>query len=387
MIVRTVKNKDNPYFQLNRTAVDDGRLSYKAIGVHAYLMSKPDDWQVHERDLVNRHQDGQAAVRAGLAELISFGYMVRVQVRGAGERVSGWRIDVYESPDLNPYYSLGVSPEFVIERPHLENRNVDNSPDCENHNVDTIPDCDFPHVDFPQVGFPHVENRNSSDKELLVTIKDTQIELIEIGDAGAGAAVTPLLPADKAPDLKDHPAVIAYHDFHNRWPQTGQMKLIAESNPPIAEWVRALREWARRGYSPVNIGGVLDWAHHPSRMESKIGGGPARKGYASGEEIAKELSDLRGVAVAGPVVVDRSAFLDGDPAWLGLVSCLEDRHRREVRGLVSVEDAGGGVTAYTLMVSGDLGWWRSYGSKIARPYMPAKSILEFVADVRQEVTA
>ena len=66
----------------------------------------------------------------------------------------------------------------------------------------------------------------------------------------------------------DHPAVQAYHDIHNRWPQTAQMALIAERNPPIGEWVRALRAWAGKGYNPANIAGILEWAENPNRLET-----------------------------------------------------------------------------------------------------------------------
>lgn len=66
----------------------------------------------------------------------------------------------------------------------------------------------------------------------------------------------------------DHPAVQAYHDMHNRWPQTAQMALIAERNPPIGEWVRALRAWAGKGYNPANIAGILEWAENPNRLET-----------------------------------------------------------------------------------------------------------------------
>lgn len=74
--------------------------------------------------------------------------------------------------------------------------------------------------------------------------------------------------ATKRSPHHDHPAVQAYHDIHNRWPQTAQMALIAERNPPIGEWVRALRAWAGKGYNPANIAGILEWAENPNRLET-----------------------------------------------------------------------------------------------------------------------
>lgn len=81
------------------------------------------------------------------------------------------------------------------------------------------------------------------------------------------AAKPPRASKSKNPYI-EHPAVIAYRDFHGRWPQTAQMKLIAERNPPIANWVRALAAWAGEGYSAVKIAGMLDWAENPAKIDA-----------------------------------------------------------------------------------------------------------------------
>ena len=128
MIFRTVHNKDNPYFQLDRTSVNDDRLSYKAIGIHVYLMSKPDGWEANEADISSRHTDGRAAVRSGIQELIEYGYMVRVQLR-KDKKVVAWRLDTYEAPQLNPHFKPGQQAKIVtidLDAQDLE---------CENLNV------------------------------------------------------------------------------------------------------------------------------------------------------------------------------------------------------------------------------------------------------------
>ena len=68
-IIRVKHNKENPYFMLNRAAVNDDRLSFKAVGILTYLLSKPDNWVVREDDLAARHTEGTHAVRSGLKEL------------------------------------------------------------------------------------------------------------------------------------------------------------------------------------------------------------------------------------------------------------------------------------------------------------------------------
>ena len=119
-IYRTEHNKDNPYFMLNRAAIEDDRLSFKAIGILTYLLSKPDKWEVHEKDLVNRHTDGASAVRTGLRELADSGYFVKIQVRNDKNQITGWITEVHEIPIEQ---AKGEKDKFfhIEENPHSGN--------------------------------------------------------------------------------------------------------------------------------------------------------------------------------------------------------------------------------------------------------------------------
>jgi hypothetical protein len=144
MIYRTIKNAANPYFTLDRTAINDERLSYKAIGIYACIMAKPDNWEANEADITSRHADGKAAVRSGVQELLQYGYMTRVQIR-KDKKIVGWRIDTYESPSLNPHYQEGKPVEYVVEHLDSDFRNLGK--------LDS---------DFQDVGNQDVGNRNSN---------------------------------------------------------------------------------------------------------------------------------------------------------------------------------------------------------------------------------
>ncbi len=97
-IFRVVHDKTNPYFMLNRAAVNDDRLSFKAVGILTYLLSKPDNWTVREEDLAARHTEGTFAVRSGLRELRDAGYMVYTVIRDEHGRLGGTEVHVYETP-------------------------------------------------------------------------------------------------------------------------------------------------------------------------------------------------------------------------------------------------------------------------------------------------
>lgn len=91
------KNKENPYVMLNKKPLDDTRLSWKAKGVWAYLLSKPDGWSVRPKDIENRSKDGRESVAGALNELEQFGYIVRTQLKEKG-KFAGFSYSIFEEP-------------------------------------------------------------------------------------------------------------------------------------------------------------------------------------------------------------------------------------------------------------------------------------------------
>lgn len=79
------KNKENPYLVINKYPINDPNISWRAKGVLAYLLSKPDGWQVREQDIVNHAKDGRDAVRATIKELVRAGYVQKQR------KVDGWK--------------------------------------------------------------------------------------------------------------------------------------------------------------------------------------------------------------------------------------------------------------------------------------------------------
>lgn len=66
---------------IDNTGLRDERLTWKATGLLAYLLSLPDDWRIDGRELAKRKLGGKALVYSGLAELEENGYLVRRQER------------------------------------------------------------------------------------------------------------------------------------------------------------------------------------------------------------------------------------------------------------------------------------------------------------------
>ncbi len=102
-----VNKSENPYAQVARAALEDDRIGWKAKGLLAYLLSRPNDWEVYTAQLVKVGPDGRDATKAALRELIEAGYVVRQELRARG-RFSGYVYLVHEAPvDVAPAASTG----------------------------------------------------------------------------------------------------------------------------------------------------------------------------------------------------------------------------------------------------------------------------------------
>lgn len=80
MIVRSPRPTGRFTVIANATARDH-RLSFKARGILIELLSLPDNWRTSAEDLARRGPDGLTAIRAGLKELETFGYLKRTKHR------------------------------------------------------------------------------------------------------------------------------------------------------------------------------------------------------------------------------------------------------------------------------------------------------------------
>jgi hypothetical protein len=79
------------------STLEDERLSFRARGILAWLLAKPDGWSVNSTTIAEHGTEGREAVRTALRELEEFGYMVREKVRcDIGQIVTV--TTVYETP-------------------------------------------------------------------------------------------------------------------------------------------------------------------------------------------------------------------------------------------------------------------------------------------------
>lgn len=127
-IIRILKKERN-FVLLEKTCLQDKALSWKAKGLHTYLMSLPDDWQLSIPELVRHSADGRDATYAGIKELTHAGYMTQLQVRCGNGRFGKGDYIVHEVPQ--PAFpdagSTTVDEELVADEIAIDWKDDDSS--------------------------------------------------------------------------------------------------------------------------------------------------------------------------------------------------------------------------------------------------------------------
>lgn len=99
MIIRAAR-PDRHFTQLRNDVLRDNRLSFRARGVLAAILSRPDDWRTTSEALAAESpSDGRDAIRSSLKELEVLGYLRYAKLRGADGRLATV-VYVYDEPPV-----------------------------------------------------------------------------------------------------------------------------------------------------------------------------------------------------------------------------------------------------------------------------------------------
>jgi uncharacterized phage protein (TIGR02220 family) len=132
---------------MNRTALNDERLSWKAKGIVAYMLSMPDDWKFYVTELSGHAKDGEDSLRSGIKELKKCGYIKRYPVKDEKtKKIIEWETHVYESPQVE---------EPQEEKPDVENPQVENPTLL---STDSLPSTDSLSIERDNVPFSEIVN-------------------------------------------------------------------------------------------------------------------------------------------------------------------------------------------------------------------------------------
>lgn len=200
-IVRVAKNSN--YVTMNRAALNDKRLSWRAKGIMAYLLSMPDDWVFYMEELQTHSTDGKTSFTNGFKELKDCGYVERKPIKDdESGKIIRWETIVHEIPiEVKPqsekphtgkpesgkptdWKTRGMENHEMVNEQLLstDNNQVLNIPSTDNNQVLTDKDKNVKNVSSvsPLIDKNFVEIKNAFEENVrAATFKDLQ----EIDDA------------------------------------------------------------------------------------------------------------------------------------------------------------------------------------------------------------
>lgn len=112
-IIRTVKDKNNPYTISDNRFRRDLRLSLQGRGLLGTILSLPPNWTFSVRGLTSICREGESCIRSTLKELEQLGYLTRKRTRGKDGKYGTVEYTFYER-------SL-----YIDDNPHVGNPDVD----------------------------------------------------------------------------------------------------------------------------------------------------------------------------------------------------------------------------------------------------------------------
>ena len=118
-VFRVEKNKN--YTTVANYVFRDKRLTWKAKGLLANMLSLPENWDYSLAGLTTLSKDGETTTRGALKELEEGGYLIRNPIREKGKFVD-WEYIIFEKPQK----AKPVVEKPQVDKPHVEKPVVEN---------------------------------------------------------------------------------------------------------------------------------------------------------------------------------------------------------------------------------------------------------------------
>jgi hypothetical protein len=137
-----VFKESGSFVTVHKNFIHDDNLSWKAKGILLYLLSRPDDWQVYETEIVKHSSDGLSGLKSGIKELEQVGYIQRNRKRDDKGRLKEYEYLVYEQPNHIRFSNVGktnVGNSYIgktnVGESHTTNNNSTNNDLTNNNNT------------------------------------------------------------------------------------------------------------------------------------------------------------------------------------------------------------------------------------------------------------
>jgi len=214
-LIRGHHSFDDQFAQIPNAWLRDSRLSLKAIGLLAQIMTHVPGWNMSINSLASRNNVGKDQIRTAIAELEEFGYLTREQSREEGKFAE----TIWKTSD--------PSEKPLSDNPTTENPTIKNTIPKEDqikNNERTISEFER----FWEI-YPKKTDKGAARRAFTTAIRKADVDLI-ISKAKAYAE-DPNLPQKQ------------FIKYPASW-----LNAEAWNNPPLPERkktdLKALEEWA-----------------------------------------------------------------------------------------------------------------------------------------------
>ena len=274
--------KEAKYAQIDNDLINNRELSFKALGIMTYILSKPDDWQIYISDLC-RDKDGEKSVRAGLNELKDKKYMQRYRVYDMDTgKVHHWETLVSETPFEDSEIISSVKEKYFKD---TEGKIVNKKIKIKSfeRSVPIVIERDV--TLLSQKG--KVENKN---KNFLLS-QNVQVENLQVENAGQ-QILNPFTKTDsftKTDISSNSKGENSHISFQNRYEKIIGKKLGATTLPKFQEHIKNFRADLIESilvYAEENNAKSYNW------FESVIGN-CIIKGITTGEQFTADINAYR----------------------------------------------------------------------------------------------
>lgn len=116
-LIRGHHSFDDHFTQIPNDWLRDGRLSFKARGILAMIMSHREGWSLSINSIASQNQEGKDAVRSAIQELEKAGYLYRTQANEGGK--FGEAIWITQDPG-----DLPMAENPTTDNPTTKNNNI-----------------------------------------------------------------------------------------------------------------------------------------------------------------------------------------------------------------------------------------------------------------------
>ena len=274
--------KEAKYAQIDNDLINNRELSFKALGIMTYILSKPDDWQIYISDLC-RDKDGEKSVRAGLNELKDKKYMQRYRVYDMDTgKVHHWETLVSETPFEDSEIISSVKEKYFKD---TEGKIVNKKIKIKSFERSVPIVIEREITLLSQKG--KVENKN---KNFLLS-QNVQVENLQVENAGQQILnpFTNTDPFTKTDISSNSKGENSHLSFQNRYEKIIGKKLGATTLPKFQDHIKSFRADLIESilvYAEETNARTYQW------FEDRIND-CLRKGITTGEQFTDDINAYR----------------------------------------------------------------------------------------------